>query len=141
MAMMMAGLEGRGWTGQPRTSRRAEVVVSAHKSKSAPQGANISTEEPRQSGPIDIEFRGHRLTIRSDRDPDFVRDLVQYLDDTFGELQSAAPSVPSNKLMVLAGMTVVEELFEARDELQQMRAQIQETTRSMVELIDQVEET
>ncbi|WP_158542637.1 cell division protein ZapA [Lujinxingia litoralis] len=92
------------------------------------------------SGPIQIEIRGQKLTIRSDREATFVRSLARYIDHKAEELQAAAPSAPFDKLMMLASMTVAEELFEARDELHRMHTQLSETTETLLDLINQVEE-
>lgn len=92
------------------------------------------------SGPIQIEIRGQKMTIRSDRDATFVRNLARYIDHKAEELQNAAPSAPIDKLMMLASMNVAEELFEAREELHRMRVQLKETTETLVDLITQVEE-
>ena len=116
--------------------------MSSQQSKSAgirSASTSTSSNEASSSGPIDIEIRGQRLTIRSDRDPAFVQKLASYIDRTFEELQTAAPSAPYNKLLMLASMTVAEELFETRQELDEMRDQLQETTESMFDLLDQVE--
>lgn len=99
-----------------------------------------TSEESSESGPITIEIRGQRLSIRSDRDPAFVRQLARHIDSTFEQLHSSAPTAPMNKLLLLTGMTVAEELFETREELEQMQRQLEETTETMFELIDQVEE-
>ncbi len=118
--------------------------MSSHDSKSAGvrrASTSTSSEEVSESGPINIEIRGQRLSIRSDRDPAFVRRLANYIEDTFDELQNAAPTAPYNKLLMLASMTVAEELFETRDQLRRMRGQLEETTESMFDLIDQAEQS
>lgn len=123
--------------------RGPEVVVSSHDTKSAGirrAPSSTSSEETNRSGPINIEIKGHRLTIRSDRDAAFVRSLARYIDGTLEELQNGAPSAPFDKLLMLASMTVAEELFEARRELTHLRRELADKTESMFELIDRIEE-
>lgn len=117
--------------------------MSSHDSKSAGirrAPTATSSEEAGRSGPINIEIQGQRLSIRSDRDASYVRGLAQYIDETVDELQRAAPRAPLNKLLMLASMTVAEELFEAREQLRGMQRQLEEKTESMFDLIDQIEE-
>ncbi|MFU8806143.1 MAG: cell division protein ZapA [Bradymonadaceae bacterium] len=109
------------------------------------KGAN--GEQPRTSTapdadpqPICVEIRGQRLTIRSDRDSVFVEGLAQYIDTKVAELQSAAPTAAFDKLLMLASLTVAEELFEARGQLIEMRRQLKECTTSMATLIDECEQ-
>lgn len=89
---------------------------------------------------VTIEIRGQSLQIRSDRDPAFVQRLARHIDETVEELCHAAPSAPYDKILMLASMTVAEELFETRRELRTMERKLQEHTETMCELIDQVEE-
>ena len=117
--------------------------MSSQQSKSAgirSASTSTSSNEASSSGPIDIEIRGQRLTIRSDRDPEFVQRLAGYIDSTLQQLHESAPTAPNDKLLLLAGMTVAEELFEMRDQLDEMQQRLDETTETMFDLIDQVEE-
>ena len=119
--------------------------MSTQNSKSTSPGqttASASTETTRgaDTRPVTIEIRGQRLTIRSDRDPEFVQQLARYIDSTLQQLHESAPTAPNDKLLLLAGMTVAEELFEMRDQLDEMQQRLDETTETMFELIDQVEE-
>lgn len=101
---------------------------------------STSSDDRSDTGPITIEIRGHRLSIRSDRDPEFVHRLADYVDDTLEELHEAAPAAPFEKLLMLASMTVTEELFEVRSELRQTHRQLEESTESMFELLEDIED-
>ncbi len=117
--------------------------MSSQSSKSGERrraSTSTSSKKVSGSGPINIEIGGQRLSIRSDQDSAFVQNLARYIDHKFEELQSTAPTMPMNKLLILASMTVAEELFETREELRQMRRQLKDTTQSMFDLIDQAEE-
>lgn len=116
------------------SSQSSKVDGKRHLSTSA------STSEVSGSGPITIEIGGHRLTIRSDQEASFVQGLARYINHKLDDLQSAAPTAPMNKLLILASMTVAEELFETREELRRLQLQMKETTESMFELIDQARE-
>lgn len=95
---------------------------------------NTSTSET-----ISVEIRGQTLSVRSDHDPEFVRRLAGHIDEKVAEIQENAPSVPLSKLLMLASMTVAEELFEARNELEQLRGSIQERTDTMMSLLEQLD--
>jgi hypothetical protein len=49
-----------------------------------------------------------------------------------------APLAPLPKLLMLASMTVAEELFEARQEIDRLRDEITERTDAILGLLDQV---
>ena len=101
---------------------------------------STSTREADQSGPINIEIAGQRLSIRSDREAVFVQGLARYIDQKVSELRAAAPAAPMNKLLILASMTVAEELFESREELRDLRRELKDRTQTMFDLIEQAEE-
>jgi cell division protein ZapA len=116
--------------------------VSSQKSKHnyGDEMRTSTARETRQSGPISVEIRGQRLTIRSDRDSVFVEGLAKYIDAKVAELQSAAPTAPFDKLLMLASLTVAEELFEARGQLDELRRQLKERTASMASLLEECEQ-
>lgn len=91
----------------------------------------------RKAGTVSVEISGKRLSIRTDHDPIFVQQLARYVDDKLGQLQSMAPSAPFEKLMLLASLTLAEELFEAQDELVNLRNDLSERTEAMIALIEE----
>ncbi len=91
-----------------------------------------------ESKPVSVEIRGQRLSIRSNHDPAFVQSLADHIDEKVAELQRAAPTVSLSKLLMLASMTVAEELFEARQEIDRLRDEITERTNAMLALLEEV---
>lgn len=90
------------------------------------------------SKPVSVEIRGQRLSVRSNHDPEFVQRLADHIDQKVGELQQMAPAVSLSKLLMLASMTVAEELFEAREEIDRLREEITERTDAMLSLLEEV---
>jgi cell division protein ZapA len=124
-------------------SIEAEVSVSSQSS-----GASSITQTESEShrgessqggGSLQVDICGHSLAIRSDRDPEFVEDLAAFLDAKVRELREAAPTAPFEKILMLASLTVAEELFETREELGELQGQLRERTSAMLEMIDSVE--
>lgn len=121
--------------------------MSSSRSQSTPSSETATTTESRaqspgdsrKARPVDVQIRGQRLAIRTDHDPEFVRRLAAHIDEKVARLQENAPSVPLSKLLMLASMTVAEELFEAREEIGHLRQAIQERTSAMLDLIEQAE--
>ena len=113
--------------------------MSSSRAQSARSNETTTTTESRKARPVDVEIRGQRLAIRTDHDPEFVRQLAEHIDEKVATLQANAPSVPLAKLLMLASMTVAEELFEARQEIDHLRQAVQERTRAMLDLLDEAE--
>lgn len=99
-----------------------------------------TTSENRDLGPVDVEIQGKTLSIRSDRDPEVVEELANYVDETLGELREAAPGAPTDKLLMMASLTVAEELFEAESEIERLRDEIENRVADMRQLIEKLDD-
>ena len=125
--------------------------MNSRRTDAARQGARQTTEstpQGRQQGglrppprkkmdTVSIEIRGKRLSIRTDHDPEYVRELSRYVDDKIKELQMMAPSAPFEKLLMLASLTLAEELFEAQSDLVDIKDNLNERTEAMLALIEE----
>ena len=87
-------------------------------------------------GTVNITIHGKRLAIRTDHDPKFVQQLSGHVSEKLRELQNMAPSAPFEKLMLLASLTLAEELFEAREQLVGLRHDLAERTEAMLAIIE-----
>lgn len=99
-----------------------------------------TTSSSREMGPVNVEIRGKKLSIRSDRDPEFVKRLAAYVDEKLGELQDSAPQASTDKLLMMTSLTVAEELFEARSELEDLQSEIEERAATMRKLLAKLDE-
>lgn len=99
-----------------------------------------TTSEKSDFGKIDVEIFGQTLSIRSDRDPEFVEKLASYIDETLGQLRESAPQAPTDKLLMMTSLTVAEELFEARSDLENLEEEVHDRAVTMKRLIEQLDE-
>lgn len=100
-----------------------------------------TSDDAADQGPVTVDIRGQRLTIRSDRNRDFVIELARYFDDKVAELQAAAPTATFDKLLILAGMNVAGELFEARNQLAQLQEEIRQRSEVLHHLLETYEQS
>ena len=75
---------------------------------------------------VSVEIRGQKLSVKSDRDPEFVRQLAAHIDKKVATLQKAAPAV-------------AEELFEARHDIDRLKEEITDRTEAMLAMLDQAD--
>ena len=99
------------------------------------------SEEAVEQGPVTVDIRGQRLTIRSDRNHAFVGELAKYFDEKVAELQQAAPTATFDKLLMLAGMNVAGELFEARNQLLELQNEIKQRSEILMNLLETCEQS
>ena len=69
--------------------------------------------EPRR---VDVEILGQRYAIRSEAPPDYVRQLVAYVEKRVQEIRGDAPGQDPTKVLVLTALDLTDELFRLRDE-------------------------
>ena len=91
--------------------------------------------EPRR---VDVEILGQRYAIRSEAPPDYVRQLVAYVEKRVQEIRGDTPSQDATKVLVLTALDITDELFRLRDE--QGKGDIDVTARlgALIKLLDAV---
>jgi cell division protein ZapA len=91
--------------------------------------------EPRR---VDVEILGQRYAIRSEAPPDYVRQLVAYVEKRVQEIRGDAPGQDTTKVLVLTALDLTDELFRLRDE--QGKGDIDITARlgQLIKLLDAV---
>ena len=91
--------------------------------------------EPRR---VDVEILGQRYAIRSEAPPDYVRQLVAYVEKRVQEIRGDAPGQDTTKVLVLTALDLTDELFRLRDE--QGKGDIDVTARlgQLIKLLDAV---
>jgi cell division protein ZapA (FtsZ GTPase activity inhibitor) len=101
----------------------------------AQQGTLAGGQTSLTTGSVQIEVGGQKLSLRSDKDPDLVRDMAAYLDDKVTALQKSAPSVSLDKLLMLAALTITEELFDARATNKRLRKDVERRVERALEAV------
>jgi len=91
--------------------------------------------EPRR---VDVEILGQRYAIRSEAPPDYVRQLVAYVEKRVQEIRGDTPGQDATKVLVLTALDITDELFRLRDE--QGKGDIDVTARlgALIKLLDAV---
>lgn len=78
---------------------------------------------------VTVEIGGRSYTLKSGGNPDYVRQVAQFVDDRMKEISQMAPSLQPVHLSVLTAMNIADELFqrsgEDLDKLRQVQSRIQ----------------
>jgi cell division protein ZapA len=86
---------------------------------------------------VDVEILGQRFAIRSEAPPDYVRQLVHYLEARINEIRGDAAGQDPGKLLALAALDITDELFRLRED--RSRSDVDATARvgALLKLLDQ----
>ncbi len=87
---------------------------------------------------VDVEILGQRYAIRSEAPPDYVHQLVGYLESRVKEIRGEAPGQDPVKFLVLAALDITDELFRLRDERSRSEDDATARVGALLDLLDTV---
>ena len=79
-------------------------------------------DQPRSS--VTVRIAGEEHTIRANAEPDYTRSCARYVDDRIQEIRSKGGLLESHKAAILAALSISDELFQAREELERHRREL-----------------
>ena len=124
-------------TGAPQPVNRRQNVAWQG-SKGAPN-TQTATTQTTGGGAVSVQVGGLKLSLKSDKDPALVENIAAYVDTKVGEVRSMAPSVALDKALMLASLTVAEELFDARERVRVLEAALRERVDNCLTALDELE--
>lgn len=130
---------GTGYNGYGATASKQGVTRSGQRAGTETALKKGEGSQPRMSraDTVNVEIRGKRLAIRTDHDPVYVHQIANYLDTKLRDLQAQAPSAAFEKMLMLASMTIIEELFDVRADMAHLRHDFAAKTEALINLLDQ----
>ena len=110
-------------------------------SKSAPgaQSAQTATTEPAGGGAVSVQVGGVKLSLKSDKDPNLVADIAAYVNDKVDAVRELAPKAPMDKQLMLASLTVAEELFDAQRRVRELEGTLRERVDMCLAVLDDLD--
>ncbi len=78
---------------------------------------------------INVEISGRAYTLASDEDEEITKRIAGYVDEKIKEIYKSFPSLPSDKLAILASLEIAGELFKTKKDFK-------ERAKKMVFMID-----
>jgi cell division protein ZapA (FtsZ GTPase activity inhibitor) len=93
---------------------------------------------PPQRHTVAVEIAGERHVLRSDVPPERTRAIAAHVDEIIRSLPSF-PTLERDRAAILASLSITDELFKAREEIEQLRAEIEGRTAEIAEILEAVE--
>lgn len=87
---------------------------------------------------VAVQVAGQRYTLKTDQDDKLVRSLVAYVDGKFRDVQKASRSPDTQAVAILTALQVAEELFQSRQEAAEMRKNVRDKTRTLLDYLAKV---
>src|SRR3989475_8775481 len=87
---------------------------------------------------IKVEIYDQAYTVRSDGDPEYLKELAEYVDLRMREISSGTLTVDSRKVAILAALYIADELYQLRKLHDQADAQLATRSAECSEMLDRL---
>jgi cell division protein ZapA len=94
--------------------------------------------EAQQKTSVTVRIAGEEHTIRASTEPEYTRRCARFVDDRIHEIRSSAGLIEGYKAAILAALSITDEYFQAKDELDRSR---ERTSKKVTDLISRLEES
>ena len=74
--------------------------------------------------PVTVVIGGEEFKLRSDATPEYTRDCATFVDRTLAEVLQQVSLVEGHKAAILAALSITDQLFQARAELEMLRSEV-----------------
>lgn len=75
---------------------------------------------------VKVSVAGNTLSIRTDAKAKYVKELAAYVSEKMSELNRAGRSQSTQSMALLAAMNIADELFQQRQEQEQLKRKVKE---------------
>ena len=87
---------------------------------------------------IKVEIYDQAYTVRSDGDPDYLKELAEYVDQRMREISSGTLTVDSRKVAILAALYIADELHQLKKVQEQADEQLATRSAECSEMLDRL---
>ena len=102
-------------------------------------GNRLDFDKELEASPtIKVEIYDQAYTVRSDGDPEYLKQLAEYVDQRMREISSGTLTVDSRKVAILAALYIADELHQLRRQHEQADEQLATRSAEFVDLLDRV---
>ncbi len=74
--------------------------------------------------PVTVVIGGEEFKLRSDATPEYTRDCAAFVDRTLAEVLQQVNLLEGHKAAILAALSITDQLFQARGELDLLRSEV-----------------
>jgi len=83
------------------------------------------------SEPVTVRILGEEYTISSDAPAEYTKRVAEYFDRVLAQTQRETGILDPGKLAILAGLSVTDQLFRAREAEERMRRAVEGRARAL----------
>ena len=73
---------------------------------------------------VTVRIAGEEHVIRANAEPDYTRDCASFVDERIREIKRQAGMIEGHKAAILAALSITDEFFQAKNDLDQVRTDV-----------------
>ena len=105
----------------------------------SPEAIGLDRNSETASSPtIKVEIYDQAYTVRSDGDPEYLKQLAEYVDERMREISSGTLTVDSRKVAILAALYIADELHRLQKIHDQADEQLATRSAECSEMLDRL---
>lgn len=86
---------------------------------------------------VTVRIAGEEHTLRSAADSDYTRDCAAFLDRRIRQIRERSGLVEGHRAVILAALSITDEYFRDRDELERLRRELASRSRNLAIRIEE----
>lgn len=93
------------------------------------------SDQPERSS-VTVRIAGEEHTIRAAAEPEYTESCARYVDQRISEIRRRSGLLESHKAAILAALSISDECFQAREELERLRKEVVSRTTNLERRIE-----
>lgn len=85
---------------------------------------------------VTVRIAGEEYAIRASAEADYTRSCARYVDDRIAEIRNRSGLVETHKAAILAALSITDEYYQAREELDKLRKEVASRATNLVRRIE-----
>ncbi len=85
---------------------------------------------------VRVSIAGNKFSVRTDAKPKYVRDLAAYVEQKMTEAKGDRSGMSTQTLVLLAAMSIADELKQSQEEQRGFRREVRERTTQILKTLE-----
>jgi len=87
-------------------------------------------------GSTEVYILGQKYTIKGDAPEEYIQEIAAYVDQKLKDVHSSVPNITPVKASILAALDLADELFQLKNQQEEVARHIEEKTDRLTALFD-----
>jgi cell division protein ZapA len=89
-----------------------------------------------QKQSVTVRIAGEEYAIRASAEADYTKTCARYVDDRIAEIRNRSGLVETHKAAILAALSITDEFFQSREELERLRKEVASRATNLAKRIE-----